>query len=130
MIRRPPRSTRTDTLFPYTTLFRSHRGRSGRGRGNCPGGSSRRHGWRALPSRGNSRPPPSSSHCPSAACPWVSGDSRSAGHWWSTARETAADETLAAMVEIVAVEIVDSDAERTGAAEGKIGKGPRRGKEG
>src|SRR3546814_4570795 len=36
MIRRPPRSTRTDTLFPYTTLFRSldqirttkHRGRA------------------------------------------------------------------------------------------------------
>src|SRR3546814_5853351 len=28
MIRRPPRSTRTDTLFPYTTLFRSqHHGR-------------------------------------------------------------------------------------------------------
>src|SRR3546814_4145679 len=26
MIRRPPRSTRTDTLFPYTTLFRSDRG--------------------------------------------------------------------------------------------------------
>src|SRR3546814_12408815 len=25
MIRRPPRSTRTDTLFPYTTLFRSER---------------------------------------------------------------------------------------------------------
>src|SRR3546814_14353347 len=24
MIRRPPRATRTDTLFPYTTLFRSH----------------------------------------------------------------------------------------------------------
>src|SRR3546814_9641624 len=24
MIRRPPRSTRTDTRFPYTTLFRSH----------------------------------------------------------------------------------------------------------
>src|SRR3546814_5747165 len=24
IIRRPPRSTRTDTLFPYTTLFRSH----------------------------------------------------------------------------------------------------------
>src|SRR3546814_8523726 len=41
MIRRPPRSTRTDTLFPYTTLFRSHgspfaflvrRIRNGRGR--------------------------------------------------------------------------------------------------
>src|SRR3546814_21188648 len=29
MIRRPPRSTRTDTLFPYTTLFRS---------GNADGG--------------------------------------------------------------------------------------------
>src|SRR3546814_1307909 len=27
MIRRPPRSTRTDTLFPYTTLFRSEEGR-------------------------------------------------------------------------------------------------------
>src|SRR3546814_10009280 len=25
MLRRPPRSTRTDTLFPYTTLFRSHK---------------------------------------------------------------------------------------------------------
>src|SRR3546814_1022599 len=31
MIRRPPRSTRTDTLFPYTTLFRSvHRHRDAR----------------------------------------------------------------------------------------------------
>src|SRR3546814_6630622 len=30
MLRRPPRSTRTDTLFPYTTLFRS-----------CPGSSTR-----------------------------------------------------------------------------------------
>src|SRR3546814_18671043 len=28
MIRRPPRSTRTDTLFPYTTLFRSDSGTS------------------------------------------------------------------------------------------------------
>src|SRR3546814_1220210 len=33
MIRRPPRSTRTDTLFPYTTLFRSFPHRDpGRGR--------------------------------------------------------------------------------------------------
>src|SRR3546814_7529943 len=32
MIRRPPRSTRTDTLFPYTTLFRSDRlARPGKG---------------------------------------------------------------------------------------------------
>src|SRR3546814_8508605 len=28
MIRRPPRSTRTDTLFPYTTLFRSRYGQT------------------------------------------------------------------------------------------------------
>src|SRR3546814_14693429 len=31
MIRRPPSSTRTDTLFPYTTLFRSQRGTENRG---------------------------------------------------------------------------------------------------
>src|SRR3546814_1637509 len=31
MIRRPPRSTRTDTLFPYTTLFRSVRRHAGNG---------------------------------------------------------------------------------------------------
>src|SRR3546814_1505856 len=30
MIRRPPRSTRTDTLFPYTTLFRSLTSKSAR----------------------------------------------------------------------------------------------------
>src|SRR3546814_13455812 len=34
MIRRPPRSTRTDTLFPYTTLFRSrHMAHEGRAAG-------------------------------------------------------------------------------------------------
>src|SRR3546814_15534907 len=32
MIRRPPRSTRTDTLFPYTTLFRPAHDRAGRSR--------------------------------------------------------------------------------------------------
>src|SRR3546814_5385190 len=32
MIRRPPRSTRTDTLFPYTTLFRSACAESSAGR--------------------------------------------------------------------------------------------------
>src|SRR3546814_11520126 len=39
MIRRPPRSTRTDTLFPYTTLFRSRdraaAARTGRGGASC-----------------------------------------------------------------------------------------------
>src|SRR3546814_2875419 len=33
MIRRPPRSTRTDTLFPYTTLFRSLEARHAEPRG-------------------------------------------------------------------------------------------------
>src|SRR3546814_6644065 len=45
MIRRPPRSTRTDTLFPYTTLFRSSafeptpygRGKMGSVQLECPG---------------------------------------------------------------------------------------------
>src|SRR3546814_2782438 len=36
MIRRPPRSTRTDTLFPYTTLFRSyHRRQETQFQGRC-----------------------------------------------------------------------------------------------
>src|SRR3546814_4975648 len=62
MIRRPPRSTRTDTLFPYTTLFRSvsraRRGEGWRGAGRrdartrarlcrCRGGIA----VRALPAR-------------------------------------------------------------------------------
>src|SRR3546814_12015999 len=34
MIRRPPRSTLTDTLFPYTTLFRSDRERGGHAGGD------------------------------------------------------------------------------------------------
>src|SRR3546814_1123498 len=43
MIRRPPRSTRTDTLFPYTTLFRSH---VWSGRRGTPAPCRRRGGWR------------------------------------------------------------------------------------
>src|SRR3546814_7936330 len=48
MIRRPPRSTRTDTLFPYTTLFRSVREHPAQGREE----------WRpsAPEGRGRSRP--------------------------------------------------------------------------
>src|SRR3546814_13935941 len=37
MIRRPPRSTRTDTLFPYTTLFRSEGEECARGAGEESG---------------------------------------------------------------------------------------------
>src|SRR3546814_18351674 len=40
MIRRPPRSTRTDTLFPYTTLFRSVNIWYGVGSKNEPAGRS------------------------------------------------------------------------------------------
>src|SRR3546814_2803014 len=43
MIRRPPRSTRTDTLFPYTTLFRS-RASPGPGRWQPPRPRRRRTG--------------------------------------------------------------------------------------
>src|SRR3546814_19719137 len=39
MIRRPPRSTRTDTLFPYTTLFRSTVSGHNRDVGCCDGGA-------------------------------------------------------------------------------------------
>src|SRR3546814_11664200 len=48
MIRRPPRSTRTDTLFPYTTLFRSYIGElpvaedAWPSRGHAPGASTER----------------------------------------------------------------------------------------
>src|SRR3546814_10862177 len=65
MIRRPPRSTRTDTLVPYTTLFRSHRlcrvdgdpaepRRSGAGL--CPVGAAVRAGGYALRRRYPSHP--------------------------------------------------------------------------
>src|SRR3546814_20416129 len=52
MIRRPPRSTRTDTLFPYTTLFRSAAGSPHHG---CE------FGWRMTSRRSPSLRPPSSS---------------------------------------------------------------------
>src|SRR3546814_9002821 len=42
MIRRPPRSTRTDTLFPYTTLFRSHAEEAQRRAREFPGFEPRR----------------------------------------------------------------------------------------
>src|SRR3546814_7945671 len=46
MIRRPPRSTRTDTLFPYTTLFRSRFFGDGGGGGKREG-EGKRGGQRA-----------------------------------------------------------------------------------
>src|SRR3546814_8763759 len=41
MIRRPPRSTRTDTLFPYTTLFRSVHTSAPRNPAHCRSGPDR-----------------------------------------------------------------------------------------
>src|SRR3546814_4117203 len=64
MIRRPPRSTRTDTLFPYTTLFRSP----------CPGrtatrrNSPHRLGSRAHPPAAKPNPPPSRRRSPPRTC--------------------------------------------------------------
>src|SRR3546814_2710505 len=48
MIRRPPRSTRTDTLFPYTTLFRSSGARTAEARLRAQGARHRPGGpgWR------------------------------------------------------------------------------------
>src|SRR3546814_11012017 len=43
MIRRPPRSTRTDTLFPYTTLFRSQDSLKSGGTAIEPGLAERMH---------------------------------------------------------------------------------------
>src|SRR3546814_6549068 len=60
MIRRPPRSTRTDTLFPYTTLFRSavRRHRRGARGGRLPALLCRpraRRLWRAAAAAGADR---------------------------------------------------------------------------
>src|SRR3546814_12211814 len=49
MILRPPRSTRTDTLFPYTTLFRSIRRRGDDPRPLCLPILSSRHDRRTVP---------------------------------------------------------------------------------
>src|SRR3546814_2148126 len=63
MIRRPPRSTRTDTLFPYTTLFRS----------DCK--------WRPAWNRGGAPPPPGRKAAPRRAPRQVcAGEARSEEH--------------------------------------------------
>src|SRR3546814_10820301 len=63
MIRPPPRSTRTDTLFPYTTLFRSRGLRGASRRGSAPPCRRRRHRhWRAGGRRGGSPPAPRPRH--------------------------------------------------------------------
>src|SRR3546814_2259045 len=54
MIRRPPQATRTDTLFPYTTLFRSHRARAAASAAKGSSGTihrSQRSDWAAMAHR-------------------------------------------------------------------------------
>src|SRR3546814_20598639 len=58
MIRRPPRSTRTDTLFPYTTLFRSEEFHCT----DCPNGDARIGALDEQVGR-DDRPPSSSARC-------------------------------------------------------------------
>src|SRR3546814_10859582 len=76
MIRRPPRSTRTDTLFPYTTLFRSlgrgatHSGNNdGSDRTDLPFRTAKpgRVGQDPLPALGKLQPVPRSEARPAAA---------------------------------------------------------------
>src|SRR3546814_7579627 len=52
MIRRPPRSTRTDTLFPYTTLFRSLDRAAGKGLGGQLADDGQHFGIPAVEPRG------------------------------------------------------------------------------
>src|SRR3546814_14995209 len=79
MIRRPPISTRTDTLFPYTTLFRSHRrcafrrdrGNAGAWAGAVRGGLRERvAAWRGGPAC-------RSAHQRRRACPGIEPHARS-----------------------------------------------------
>src|SRR3546814_3353431 len=71
MIRRPPRSTRTDTLFPYTTLFRSPA--CGSPRSSTAGSTPAATGRRAPPTPSCCWPPASSScwrSCASSRSAW------------------------------------------------------------
>src|SRR3546814_14502688 len=61
LIRRPPRSTRTDTLFPYTTLFRSRLRRRRRHR-RPGGGDAMGQGGRGRLGRGGAASPAASLH--------------------------------------------------------------------
>src|SRR3546814_378994 len=60
MIRRPPRSTRTDTLFPYTTLFRSTAGGKQKDGGKYRQGKA---GHGTSPSFGCHQPTPDAHGC-------------------------------------------------------------------
>src|SRR3546814_12832520 len=63
MIRRPPRSTRTDTLFPYTTLFRSARRPAARGSCKLQAGLHKKRGARSNRLRDPLSLPPPAQAC-------------------------------------------------------------------
>src|SRR3546814_16795504 len=76
IIRRPPRSTRTDTLFPYTTLFRSRR--KSRQVQSTPGGSI---GCQPRLLRAARLRLPASQPCSPGRVPSYEGDRNSHCHW-------------------------------------------------
>src|SRR3546814_20903231 len=96
MIRRPPRSTRTDTLFPYTTLFRSTeflssprvRRRGARAEGAArPSGGGQGFSAARRRLRGKLRRIPPEQHArhlprppPDGRCPSLSSEERRVGH--------------------------------------------------
>src|SRR3546814_3533936 len=93
MIRRPPRSTRTDTLFPYTTLFRSPRRRPDRpadvsdpGLQRPAGLAAARRGLAELPP--HRRRPGAAGHLPGDA----QGGLRGASRGLQTVRESRSEE--------------------------------------
>src|SRR3546814_13987761 len=93
MIRRPPRSTRTDTLFPYTTLFRS--GRACRFGARDAGGDRGARCPAQRPVRRLSRPERAvvSAWLLAALLPAVSGDGQWLA-WQGTARAPQSQQVL------------------------------------
>src|SRR3546814_11673814 len=95
MIRRPPRSTRTDTLFPYTTLFRSCR----LARIECGGSKIKAHDLCAVPRLrcdagagvSNGRNCTCADHCPWGSCGRVGREHIPEIAWKCRKRRTSED---------------------------------------
>src|SRR3546814_21169518 len=109
MIRRPPRSTRTDTLFPYTTLFRS--GEAPRAAGPRGGGLLWRH-----PLSPHVRPPCYATAVSSARL------SSAADTPWRTARAAPLDCSTSAASPLAVAVIARSSTERPSAKPKQIGR--------
>src|SRR3546814_10564689 len=92
MIRRPPRSTRTDTLFPYTTLFRSA---VALGRG-APETVRFRDGGRGEPHL----PPPPRTRSPAPQFPSLCGDGAEGADLWRLGRSEEHTSELQSLMRI------------------------------